>query len=238
MILFIQHIDIEGPGVLKSLFEKKGFETRVVELYHGDAFPREFDKIEAEISLGGPMGVYDEDAYPFLALENEWMKQIVARDIPFMGFCLGAQLLAKSCGSKVVKSPKKEVGILPICMIEEGLGEPLFKGFWKEENVFHWHEDMGELPEGARLLASSQGCPHQAFKVGPCAYGIQFHVELTAPMIEEWMEIYQFGMREEREKILAEFCAQEERLKEMVSILADNFIGIIKNFNKEIPVVM
>ena len=190
MILFLKHIAIEGPETLGRFLEGKGFDIKILELQDGDSLPQNLDDVEAVVSLGGPMNVYEEDKHPFLKQENVFLKKVLEKEIPFIGLCLGSQLLAKACGAKVRESPKKEIGFFSVQLTPEGKKDPLFAGLSENLDVYQWHEDMWELPSEATLLASSGACPHQAFRVGANAYGLQFHVEITDVSIKEWAQAY------------------------------------------------
>ena len=190
MILIIKHVDVEGPGTIEEYFQNQGFELKTIELDKDDPLPRDFNGIEAVISMGGPMNVYEEDKYPFLRDEDFLLKRAIKEEIPFLGVCLGSQLIVKAYGAKVTKSPVKEVGWFKVRLENDGQQDPLFQGLDGEIDVFHWHEDMFEIPSSAKRLATADGCPNQAVKIGPCAYGLQFHVEVTEPIITDWCENY------------------------------------------------
>ncbi|MDE2221758.1 MAG: type 1 glutamine amidotransferase [Candidatus Omnitrophica bacterium] len=190
MILIIKHIDIEGPGTLGDFFKSQGQEFQIVELGAGDPLPADPHAYKAVVVLGGPMNVDEEDKYPFLKPENEFIRKVLEAEIPFLGICLGSQLLAKAAGAKVIQSPVKEIGWYHIRLTPEGQRDPLFKGFNAQDPVYHWHGDMFQIPDRGQLLATAQGCPHQALKVGPNAYGLQFHVEVTDRSIKEWCGEY------------------------------------------------
>lgn len=236
MILCIKHIGIEGPDTLGAFFERQRLRVQTVELQDGDPLPEDFDNLEAVVSLGGPMNVYEEDKYPFLRAEHEFLKKIVAREIPFIGICLGAQLLAKACGAKVRQSPEKEIGFLPVRLTGDGRRDPLFEGLPGKIDVFHWHEDMFELPPGSALLASSRGCPHQAFKVGSCAYGLQFHVEVTDRAINEWADAYfspeDSSRAEQKRVMLADYRKKEDLFRRAADTVYRNFLGIMSLRNQ------
>ena len=223
MVLFIKHIPIEGSETIGAFFARRGISCRDVDLSKGDSLPDSLDGIEAVVSLGGPMNVYEEDKYPFLRDENIFIQKILKAEIPFLGICLGSQLLAKACGAKVTKSPQKEIGFDQIQLSREGKEDPLFAGLDEEIDVYQWHEDMWRVPKNGILLAMGKGCPHQAFKVGPCAYGFQFHIEITDKSIREWSDEYfspddragqkkKAAMLKQYSKKQPEFLAAAERI--------------------------
>jgi len=156
-----------------------------VKLYAGELLPGDPAGYAAVISMGGPMNVYEDDKYPFLAAEAGFLRMAIDRGIPVLGICLGAQMIARVCGAVVTKSPVKEVGWCMVSLTEAGARDPFFDGLPSELEVLQWHEDMFHIPEGGVLLASSTDCPHQAFRYGS-AYGLQFHVEVTRDMLADW----------------------------------------------------
>jgi len=190
MILIIKHIDIEGPGTLGDFLKDKKEPFQIIELGAGEKLPLDPKAFKAVIVLGGPMNVDEEDRYPFLKPENEFIQKVLTAGIPYLGICLGSQLLAKAAGARVVKSPVKEIGWYQIRLTAEGKEDPLFIGYRPEDPIYHWHGDMFQIPGNGHLLATAEGCPHQALKVGKNAYGLQFHVEVTDKSIKEWCDEY------------------------------------------------
>ncbi len=190
MILFCEHISIEGRGTLGSYLENSGHVMRAVCLHRNDRFPKDLRGLKAVVVLGGPMNVDEEARYPFLKDEITFLKKAISDGVPIFGICLGAQLIAKACGARVRKSPIKEVGWSKVNLTSEGMKDPLFEGMHNSLDVFQWHEDTFDLPEGAILLASSSDCPNQAFRINNNVYGFQFHVEVTKEMVESWIANY------------------------------------------------
>jgi GMP synthase (glutamine-hydrolysing) len=187
-IVVVKHVEKEGPGLIEEAFGSYGWDLDVIDLHNGGTLPSKVDQIAGVIVLGGPMNVYDQEAYPFLKDEDLFIKKLVREEVPFLGICLGAQLLAKACGAKVVKAPLREVGWYTIAVTEAGRRDRMFRGTGRSIPVFQWHEDTFSLPQGAVLLAESDPCTNQAFRVGSCAYGLQFHVEVTAEMVAAWLD--------------------------------------------------
>ena len=231
MILFIKHIDIEGPGILGNFFKRKGCKVRMIDLGAGDVLPSSLDDLQAVVVLGGPMNVYEEDKYPFLKGENEFIRNVVKNEVPFLGICLGAQLLAKACGAKVGKSAKKEIGFFKVELTPEGQRDVLFMGIKRQLDVYQWHEDTFEIPQGGKLLATSKGCPHQAFRIGLHAYGLQFHVEITDKSIKEWSQGYfkkrTAEFREKTHQMLEDYHEMKPRYDAAGYQIFENFARII-----------
>lgn len=232
MIYFLKHISIEGPGTIGDFFFKKGIITKTIDLEKGDKFPETVDQIKALIVLGGPMNVYEEDKYAFLVDENIFIKKVLDQEIPYLGICLGAQLLAKATGAQVIKSPQKELGFSQINLTKEGEADVLFRDMNCALPMFQWHEDMVELPKGAQLLARSKACPHQAFRVGTNAYGLQFHVEITDEHIAKWCDTYitkHNECDEMKKEMLKEYTMVKEGFVKQAEIIYNNFLTIIQS---------
>ena len=133
------------------------------------------------------MNVDEVEKYPHLAQEVEWIKQALAAGLPTLGICLGAQLLAKALGAKVYPNRVKEIGWYSAELTPHADRDPLFEGGGKQITVFHWHGDTFDLPPGTVRLAESKLCRNQAFRYGRSAYGLQFHIEMTAELIDSWL---------------------------------------------------
>jgi GMP synthase (glutamine-hydrolysing) len=180
--------------------------------------------------LGGPMNVYEEDKFPFLKAENSFLKEIVAKEIPFLGICLGGQLLAKACGAQVSKSSEKEVGWGTVKLTSAAKQDELFRNLPHKLPVYQWHEDTFALPEGAVHLASSEGCPHQAFRIGNDAYGLQFHSEVTSDMEREWAYIASTSSSHiDAYQILHEGKKLRKSYEECARTLCANFRRIVES---------
>lgn len=232
MIIFVKNISLEGPETLGTFFQKKGYQTREIDLQRGEALPAGFKDVEALVVLGGPMNVYEEEKYPFLKDEDALIKRAVAQGIPYLGICLGAQLLAKACGARVVRSPKEEIGFSTVQFTKETQANGLFKGLGKEIDVFQWHGDMFQIPPEGKLLAVSKDCPHQAFRVGPRAYGLQFHVEIIGRTVQDWSQEY-FGTDAaalaKQQAMLEDYRKKKDQFHGVADKIYENFLKIIRD---------
>jgi len=235
MIFCVKNIDIEGPEALGDFLKSQGFFLKIVDLSQGDVLPHSLRMIEAVICLGGPMNVDEEQKHPFLIKEIDFIREVVKYEIPFLGICLGAQLLAKACGAKIVRSPQEEIGFSKIFLTEDGLKDPLFYGIEKDIRVFQWHSDMFEIPQGAKWLAQSRKCPYQAFRMGACAYGLQFHMEIYEKNIEQWAKVY-CGKEDEAMGLKVHRMQQDYRLSE--TIFSQTARRIFSNFVHKVIVPM
>jgi GMP synthase (glutamine-hydrolysing) len=249
VILIVKHIGIEGPGTLGDFFKAKGEVLRTVELGAGDALPDDPTLFKAVVVLGGPMNVDQEARYPFLKAENEFIGKVLKTGVPYLGICLGAQLLAKAAGATVVQSPAKEIGWYHITLTQEGEKDPLFKGFCTQDPVYQWHEDMFQIPRGGLLLATNdstrhegttgEGCPHQAFKVGLHAYGLQFHIEVTDKSIKAWCDAYGRwegpGGADHARSMIEEYGKLKPVFEKQAQRLYQNFLEIIHVKNSPGP---
>ena len=188
-ILVVQNAESEGPGLLARALEDQRLGTRIVRAFRGEPVPRSAEDRPGVIILGGPMGAYETGRFPHLADEIALAADAVARGRPFLGVCLGSQILAATAGSRVYRGPVEEIGWFPVTLSALGRRDPVLGVLHEDPVVFHWHGDTFDLPEGAVLLASSRLYAHQAFRLGPRAYGVQFHPEITPAMVDEWVSL-------------------------------------------------
>jgi len=237
MILIIKHIDIEGPGTLGDFLKSQGEPFCIVELGAGEPIPPDPSAFKAVVVLGGPMNVDEEDRYTFLKPENDFIQKILKAEIPYLGICLGSQLLAKAAGARVVRSPVKEIGWYHIQLTEEGKKDRLFNGFRENDPIYQWHGDMFQVPLNGHLLAKAEGCPHQALKVGKNAYGLQFHIEVTDLSIKEWCDEYITtdlpGRLDHAKVMMANYWKYKQGFDSQAKKLYQNFLKIIDNRHPE-----
>ncbi len=188
-LLVCQHVAFEILGTLNPLFKDNGFRIRYVNFGRRPEAKPSLDGYHGLIVLGGPMSANDVTAYPHLLTEVRLIEAALDREMPVLGICLGAQLIANALGAEVRRHREKEIGWYDVFVTEEGKRDPLFSHFRKSERIFQWHEVTFDIPRGAAHLASSPSCPNQAFRYGDCVYGLQFHLEVDEPLIERWLRV-------------------------------------------------
>jgi GMP synthase (glutamine-hydrolysing) len=187
-VLVLQHIACEHPGVFSEVMRERGAEPVAVEVDEGEPLP-DWWRFDAVLAMGGPMGAGDDADHPWLAPERELVRAAVEAGRPFLGVCLGVQLLASALGARVYAAERPEVGMLEVELTPEGRDDPLFAGLDDRFVSLQWHGDTFDLPAGAIRLASSPLIANQAFRAGERAYGVQFHLEVTGEMAVEWGSI-------------------------------------------------
>ena len=185
-VFVLQHAACEPLGLIEDALTSSGLSWHCFQSQNGDPVPQEIEKAAGLVVLGGSMGVHDQEQYPFLAEELGLIQQAVARNVPILGVCLGAQLLASALGAAVRQNARQEIGWHPVFLTAEAAEDPLWHGLPHTWTGFHWHGDMFETPPGAVSLASSALTPCQAFRFGSVAYGFQFHLEVTEAIIRDW----------------------------------------------------
>lgn len=193
----IQHIECETPGTIADALKAEAISLQTMNAYKGEPVPKEMGAAAGLVIMGGPMGVYEEDRYPFLCDEIRLIEQAVKEDKAVLGVCLGSQLLAKALGARVTKGKKKEIGWYPVSLAEGATKDRLWTGVEPSFTAYHWHGDVFELPRGAELLASSASTPYQAFRYGGRAYGFLFHMEVTEKIITEMVRTFSEELKEE-----------------------------------------
>lgn len=193
--------------------------------YRDGSLP-EIGSISALIVLGGAMGANDDHKHPFLADLKQLIRAVVAARIPYLGICLGGQLLAAALGSQVVSNRWEELGTLPVQLTEAGRHDRLFSAVAEQFSTFQWHHDSFDLPHGAVLLASSPACPHQAFRFGATAWGLQFHPEVTEQIIRDWCA-WDPATACKTETLVAAFLEQADGYRSTAKQLLDNFIDLL-----------
>ena len=182
-LLAIQHVPWETPH--RILDACGGLDVHTVKPLAGQPLPDPGD-VAGAVVMGGPMNVDETVRFPGLAAEREWLAEAARRQLPLLGVCLGAQLLARALGAEVRPGERKEIGFAPVDV--SAPGDPVLGGLAPRTEVLHWHGDVFDLPDGAQRLASSELTENQAFRVGN-AWGVLFHAEGDLALVEAWLGV-------------------------------------------------
>ncbi len=228
MVVIFQHVPFEGPGVIADMLEGRGVPFVVIHGYDDEVLPHTPAGYSAVISMGGPMSANDD--LPYLQKEKVFLAQAVERGLPVMGICLGAQILAASVGGKVYPGTGAEVGWGEVSLTDEGRGDELFAAVQNPLPVLHWHGETFDLPAESVLLASSDSYINQAFRLGTNAYGLQFHLEITDEMVQEWVEEdgeLDAGMVTDPEAILSQTPAYLNRIQLNAALVFGRFLDML-----------
>jgi GMP synthase-like glutamine amidotransferase len=194
-----QHAVVEHPGVFTDFFREDGVALTTVELDEGEPIP-DLAPFDLMVVMGGPQDVWQEDQYEWLRSEKEAIKHFVLdMGRPYLGICLGHQLLADALGGRVGLAEPAEIGVLTVSKSAAGKADPAMAGIPDPLPVLQWHSAaVLELPPAATILAESEACPVQAFRYGDHAYGMQFHVEVIAQTVKDWAEIPEYAQALEK----------------------------------------
>lgn len=175
-VFVLQHVPFEGIGIIEKLLDERHAKISYVRFFKSDVQLPELDEVDMIIAMGGPMSINDEKTYPWLAEEKSFIRAAITKQIPVLGICLGAQLIASIYGAEVRKSANTKIGWFPIRGIYQGVGKLSFP---YETTVLHWHGETFMMPDSGSLLAFSETCLNQAFQIGTNVIGLQFHPEIT-----------------------------------------------------------
>lgn len=219
----LMHVPFEGLGCMEQWITRNNHSLSHTYFYEKYQLPT-IDDIDWLIVMGGPMGVYDETQYPWLAEEKAFIREAIEKGKTVIGICLGSQLIAEVLGAKVYPNKQKEIGWFDVKLSETAKTHPLFIGFEDKFPVFHWHGDTFDLPAGSTHLISSAACLNQAFLYNGNVLGLQFHVEVTGQtlsgMVENGLhELAQSETIQSAEQILKQTAFIEANNKKMFQIL-------------------
>jgi len=184
-VIALRHLQFEDLGTIEPLLVERGYRVRYVDATVADLKTLDVVSPDLVVVLGGPIGAFDDDTYPFVAQEIALVKARLQSRRPLLGICLGAQFIARVLGAHVYPMGYKEIGFSPLTLTSEGRGSPL--AALGDTPVLHWHGDRFEIPDGATRLAGTADCPNQAFSYGENVLGLQFHLEADTKRIEQWL---------------------------------------------------
>jgi len=236
-LLVCQHVAHEILGTLDPFLKRAGFRIRYVNFAREPDAEPSLDGYDGMVVLGGPMSVNDAGRLPHLLTEMKLIEEALRRNLPVLGICLGAQLIAKTLGAEVYPNGEKEIGWYDVSPTGEAARDPLLGELRRSEKIFQWHGETFDMPSSTSHLAFSALCRNQAFRYGSKVYGFQFHLEVDEPMIHRWLrsaerrgELRPDGGHIDPRRIHLETPAHIGRLRE----LGDRVFGeFVKLFGSE-----
>lgn len=184
--LVLQHLAIEPPALIAETLRSAGHTLTTIHLDQGDELPASTEHIDGVIIMGGPQSANDIHTV-YICEELIWLKQAIDEGLPILGICLGAQIMAKAAGAEICSSPVRELGWFPVYQTQASESDPLFSLMQDGLMVFQWHGETFSLPNSMTLAATHPDVPAQAFRLGKAQYGMQFHIEVTEQIIEDWI---------------------------------------------------
>ncbi len=229
-----QHVPHEGLGTFEPTFRTHGVELQFFHSYREDLSGVKLGSdCSGVVVMGGPMSANDGEKLPFIREELRLIETALNQDLPFLGVCLGSQLLAKALGMRVYRGERKEIGWYPLWIRPEAKDDPVFKEFPPRLEMFQWHGETFEQPSGSQLLASSELYLNQAFRYGKRAYGLQFHAEMSPEMIQDWQregqaEIEAAGLEKNWKDIGTLNARHGDALRRYAQGVAQGFVSLLK----------
>ncbi len=228
--LVLRHVEHEHIGTLADVFGRAKIAYRYADLFQNDPVPETASDLGGLVVMGGPMGVYESDRYPFLKPEQLLIRRAAEDGLPVLGICLGAQLIASALRARVYPGPHKEIGWYPVELTAPG--DDFTAGLPASFMAFHWHGDTFDLPSGAVRLFRSRLYENQGFRLGRNVLALQFHFEVNAAMIGEWLD--DSGCRSElaaaglaAEPIRRDTEQWGGQLEKLSAQVFDRFLGLV-----------
>jgi GMP synthase-like glutamine amidotransferase len=232
-ILLVRNDGFETFGVAPGALARAGTDLVTVNMTDPSVALPSLDDVAGVVTFGGTVNVDQVDEYPQLGVVRQYTRDAIDRGVPYLGICLGSQILARALGTDVVKGPVKEVGFEPVRLTPDAKEDALLSFLEPEERVMQWHEDTHDLPQGATLLMTGDRIPVQAYRVGEAAWGVQFHLEVEASELAWWIEAADAAMDLEAtwgksaDQIRAEAERHIERHEERGREIFTRFAGIV-----------
>jgi GMP synthase-like glutamine amidotransferase len=183
----LQHVAFENPGTIAEWAAVNKHSVRYTYFFEHNFILPDVNDIDTLLIMGGYMNVDEEEKFPWLKEEKNFIKEVIAAGKKVIGICLGSQLIASALSCKVYPGKEKEIGFFPVQFTNEAMDNSLFSHFKNPYTVFHWHGDTFDLPAGSQLIASTDVCNHQAYLTGNNVLGLQFHFEMNEPVIEDML---------------------------------------------------
>lgn len=227
----LQHVSFENPGTIAEWAALNHHTISYTYFFENIFALPVLSEFDALLVMGGYMNVDEEEQFPWLKEEKQFIKQAIDAGKKVIGICLGSQLIAAALGSKVYPGKEKEIGFFPLQFAEDALNHSLFRHFKNPYTVFHWHGDTFNLPEGAQLIASTEVCKNQAFLIRDKVLGLQFHFEMNETLIEDMMlhdehELEEKGNFISTKEIIRNHFHHLQQNKKDLFLLLDKFFAV------------
>jgi GMP synthase (glutamine-hydrolysing) len=225
-VVALRHLAFEDLGLIEPFLIQRCWRIRYCDVGVNDLTEADIRNADLLVVLGGPIGAEDDALYPFLEDEVNLIKERLGDQKPILGICLGAQLMARALGASVRPMVHKEICYSPVKLTDSARKSPL--AHIGDQPVLHWHGDQLSMPHDVESLASTTACPHQAFLIGSYAMAWQFHLEVDARRIEQWLighcgELSQMGI--DRQQLRAAASLHSVRLKEILELVMKDFLS-------------
>jgi GMP synthase-like glutamine amidotransferase len=234
-LLVFQHLTLGHPGIFRAFFARDGIEVDTIRLDRGEAIPT-LEAYDAFWVMGGEMDVWDVDRYPWLIAEKQairrWVRELQR---PFLGFCLGHQLLGDALGGTCGPMRQPEVGLIEMEMTPAGREDRLLAGIAPRFKALEWHSvRVAQAPEGGHVLARSPNCGVEAVRAAPRAWGLQFHLEADDQSVRDWADHGNYRAVFERKHGEGAMGRLETEMKEREGELGDNAARLYRNFMQSV----
>ncbi len=233
-IMVFQHVPYEPLGTLDPLIRSSGHKIRYINFGRKPKSEPNISGYDALIILGGPMNIGEEASYPHLDIEKSVIKNAIADNIPVLGICLGAQLIAAAMGADVYPASQKEIGWYELSLTQSGSNDKLAGLFSKNQKIFQWHGYTFDLPPNSIPLLTGKQVKNQAFKLKENVYGFQFHLEADLPLIKRWLNLpehlKELGVEQAEARINTIWKESELEIKrslQLSKIIFGAFIGLL-----------
>jgi GMP synthase (glutamine-hydrolysing) len=221
-VMVFQHVPYEPLGTLDTQIRLRKHRIRYINFGRDPQAKPSIEGYDALIVLGGPMNIGEEALYPHLETEKQVIVEAMSLDIPVLGICLGAQLIAAACGGQVTAAEQKEIGWVKVNKTDYGQNDPLIIHLLPQQKVFQWHSYTFEVPTAAKLLVSGEVVNNQAFRLKQNVYGLQFHLEANLGLIERWLKLPQhleeLGLESAQSKVEAIWTETRYQIEHSLSV--------------------